>query len=180
MTVFKPEVLSRIKGFTLVEIVLVLLLVGILSSVAIPRFVNLRQDALIGSFKGIVGALHSTTQIYQSLAAIKGIKTGNLDINGASVQFHSGFPDGHWNNAIRYILDISTKSGYTRTGDRCTQHRLCGVGNRTSIPTITGTVGGLGVIIWPEGYRINERCFVYYYNRHDGSYPIIGLVDTGC
>lgn len=180
MIVLKPENGYRIRGFTLIEIVVVLLLIGIILSIAIPRFLNLRQDALLGTLKGIEGALHSTTGIYQPLAAIKGIKTGDLQINGVSVQFHSGFPDGHWNNTFRYILDISTSSGYTRAGARCTKYRLCGVGNRTSIPTVTGTIGGRGVMMWPEGYRINERCFAYYYNRHDGSYPMIGLVDTGC
>jgi len=96
------------------------------------------------------------------------------------VQLHSGFPEGHWNNTFRHILDISTRSGYTRANVRCTQYRLCVVGNRRSIPAVAGTTGGRGVTIWPEGYRISERCFAYYYNRHDGSYPMIGLVDTGC
>ena len=180
MTVLKPANNYRIKGFTLVEVVVVMLLVGIISSVAIPRFLNLKRDALLGTLKGVEGALRSTTGIYQPLAAIKGVKTGNVPINGANVQFHSGFPDGHWNNTFRYILDISTKSAYTSANKRCTEYRLCGVGMRSSIPTVAGTIGGRGVIIWPEGYRINERCFAYYYNRHDGSYPLIGLVDTGC
>ena len=180
MTVLKPANVYRITGFTLVEVVVVLLLLGILSSVAIPRFLDLKRDALLGTLKGIEGALHSTTGIYQPIAAIKGVKTGNVLINGASVQYHSGFPDGHWNNTFRYILDISTDSGYTSANTRCTQYRLCGVGMRASIPTVAGTMGGRGIIIWPEGYRINERCFAYYYNRHDGNYPMIGLVDTGC
>lgn len=180
MTVFKPANAYRIDGFTLVEVIVVLLLVGVLSSIAIPRFLDLRRDALIGTLKGIEGALHSTTGIYQPIAAIKGVKTGSVPINGANVQFHSGFPDGHWDNTFRHILQISTASGYTRANTRCTQYRLCGVGMRATIPTVARTNGGRGVIIWPEGYRINERCFVYYYNRHDGSYPLIGLVDRGC
>jgi len=170
----------RIQGYTLVEVVIVLLVLGILASIAIPRFVNLRSDALQGTLQGIEGALHSTTGIYQPLAAIRGVQTGNLLVNGTNVQFHSGFPEGHWNNTFRYILDISAKSGFTPAGTRCTRYRLCGVGNRRSIPAVAGTTGGRGVIIWPEGFLISERCFVYYYNRHDGSYPMIGVVDTGC
>ncbi len=180
MTALKPTQINSLKGFTLVELVVVLLVLGVISSIAIPKFLDLRKDALLGALKGIEGTLHSTTGIYQPLAAIRGVKTGNLLINGTNVQFHSGFPDGHWNNAFRHILDISTNSGYTRPGARCTQYRLCGVGMRTSIPTVADTLGGRGVIIWPEGYRINERCFAYYYNRHDGSYPMIGLIDQGC
>jgi MSHA pilin protein MshA len=170
----------RVQGFTLVEVIIVLLVLGILASIAIPGFVDLKKDATLGSLDAIEGALHSTMSIYQPLAAIRGVKTGNLAVNGENVRFHSGFPEGHWNQAFRYILDISTKSRNTGAGARCTQYRLCGVGNRTSIPTIAGTTGGRGVIIWPEGYRIRERCFAYYYNHHDGSYPAIGVVDTGC
>jgi len=180
MIASKFKGIYRHSGFTLVEIVIVLLLLGIISAIAVPRFVNLKNAALLGTLKGIEGSLHSTTEIYQSLAAIKGVKTGNLLINGANVQFNSGFPDGHWNNAFRYILDLSSSSGFTKANNRCLNYRLCGVGLRSSIPTVAGTSGGRGVIIWPEGYRIAELCFVYYYNRRDGTYPIIGLVDTGC
>ena len=168
------------QGYTLVEIIIVLLVLGILASIALPKFVDLKRDALLASLKGVKGALHSTTTIYQPVAAIRGVDTGILSVNGKNVRFHSGFPEGHWNGAFRYILDISSRSGYTRANARCTDYRLCGVGNRRSIPTVAGTTGGRGVIIWPEGFRISERCFAYYYNRHDGSYPMIGVVDSGC
>jgi prepilin-type N-terminal cleavage/methylation domain-containing protein len=180
MEVLRTAPGSRARGFTLIEFVIVLLVLGILASIAIPGFVDLQRDARLATLKEIKGALHSTTGIYQPLAAIRGVKTGNLQINGSNVLFHSGFPEGHWNKTFRYILDLSANSRNTPAGSRCSQFRLCGVGNRPSIPTVAGTTGGRGVIIWPEGYLISERCFAYYYNRHDGSYPMIGAVDTGC
>ncbi|MGB5259421.1 MAG: prepilin-type N-terminal cleavage/methylation domain-containing protein [Gammaproteobacteria bacterium] len=180
MMLQKTSPACKVQGFTLVEVVLVLLILGILASIAIPKFVDLQRDARLASMQAVKGALSSTTVIYQPLAAIRGVKTGNLPVNGKNVMFHSGFPEGHWNNAFRYILDISAKSGFTAAGARCTQYRLCGVGNRPSIPAVAGTTGGRGIIIWPEGFRISERCFAYYYNRHDGSFPMIGVIDTGC
>ena len=70
MAMLKPAN-NRINGFTLVEIVVVMLLVGIISSIAIPRFINLKRDALLGTLKGIEGTLHSTVGIYQPLAALR-------------------------------------------------------------------------------------------------------------
>lgn len=180
MAVNKPGIGCRVKGFTLVELVLVILLLGIISAIAIPRFLDLRKDAVIGSLKNIEGALHSTTGIYQPYAALKGVKTGEVEINGANIHFNSGYPDGHWNNAFRYILGASGKSRFTNANSVCSGYRLCGVGMRSSIPSVGGTSGGRGVIIWPEGYLIKERCFAYYYNAHDGNYPQIGIVDSGC
>jgi len=180
MTTIRSKYIYKNKGFTLVEIVMVLLVLGILSSIAIPKFIDLKRDSQRAVLKGIVGTLRSTTAIYQPLAAIKGVENGSLRIDGVNVQFRSGYPYGHWNSTFRHILGISTKSSFTNANDRCSGNSLCGVGLRTSIPTVAGTTGGRGIIIWPEGYRINERCFSYYYNRNDGTYPLIGFVDQGC
>ncbi len=180
MTVSRAGSVCASKGFTLVELVSVLMLVGIASSIAIPKFLDMRLEAQIASLKRIEGAIRSTVGIYQPIAALKGVKTGRIPVNGAHLQFHSGYPDGHWNNAWRYMLGTSTSSGYTRASYKCTGYRHCGVGMRSSIPTIAGTTGGRGVIVWPEGYFIRDRCFSYYYNRHDGTEPLIGIVDSGC
>lgn len=168
------------SGFTLVEVVIVLVILGILAAVAIPRFVDLKRKSRLAIMQSIQGTLYSTAGIYSAYAGMQGVRTGNIQVNGHNVKIHSGYPEGHWNNAFRYILDVSTRSVQTSANARCQDHQFCGVGNRSTISGVAGTTGGKGVIIWPEGFRISENCFAYYYNPHNGNDPLIGVVDSGC
>jgi prepilin-type N-terminal cleavage/methylation domain-containing protein len=48
--------LKNQRGFTLIELVIIIILIGLLAGVAIPRFVNLRQQAIIAAAKANLDA----------------------------------------------------------------------------------------------------------------------------
>ena len=51
------------RGFTLIEIIMVIVLLGIIAAIAIPKYIDLRTEAADATAKGIVGAIVSSAAI---------------------------------------------------------------------------------------------------------------------
>ena len=69
------------KGFTLIELIVVIVILGILAAVALPRFIDLTQEALTASTQGVAGAISSASAI--NYGAFQANSSKGTQLNGA-------------------------------------------------------------------------------------------------
>ena len=82
-------------GFTLIELVVVIVILGILAAFAVPRFVNISAQARADAVRNLAGSLRSASALAHGLALAQG-KTAaigeTVEIEGRAVDLVHGYP----------------------------------------------------------------------------------------
>jgi MSHA pilin protein MshA len=85
---------SKQKGFTLIELVVVIVILGVLAATAAPKFIDLTGDARASVMKGLQGSINSAINLAHAKALVAGATgaTDEVKINGVFFALEHGYP----------------------------------------------------------------------------------------
>ena len=101
-------------GFTLIELIVVIVILGILAVTAAPKFMNLQGDAKAASLKGVQAALNSAKSMVYAKALLNSsekLPTATVEVNGQDVNIVYGYPDATEAD-LGAVLDIDFTNDY--------------------------------------------------------------------
>ena len=172
------QTMNKQTGFTLIELVVVIVILGILAVTAAPKFINLQDDARTATLQAVKASMQSASSLIYSKALIAGHEsnasaaTEIVYVNATPIQINYGYP----------LADYSAAAA-ANTGN------WDDLLNLNSNEFTTAVVSG-SFVVYPDGYAVPDaipadpyaatddaNCFAFYTQAaNEGGLPNIQVV----
>ncbi len=118
------------KGFTLIELVLVVVIIGILAAIAIPKFGNTKEKAYVAGMKADLRNLVTAQEAYFAEYVTYAPSTANLNYNVST------------GNTINLISITASGTGWSATATNSGTAHTCGIYIGNATPPMPGQAEG--------------------------------------
>ncbi|MDU0355001.1 prepilin-type N-terminal cleavage/methylation domain-containing protein [Paraglaciecola aquimarina] len=165
------------SGFTLVELIIVIVILGILAVTAAPKFIDLSGDANVSVLKSVGGAITSASKLVYAKSVLQGKSNAelayvDLDGDGATdIETRYGYPSGSRTNGLSKAMSDSFDTDW-----------IWSTNNSHSIFYLTKAS-----FTWTSGAYVNKKpieatnCYLIYNRaKNKGELPTIEYITSGC